>query len=68
MTPDVDVLAPILGSANSAIVIICIAHVRPRDGVQDQENAPMSPDPFPSLRVGSGNETTVEPPIKDSPY
>ena len=43
-------------------VIICIAfllaHVRSRDGAQDQENAPMSPDPFPRERLGSGNETT----------
>ena len=49
-------------SASSAIVIICIgfllAHVRSRDGVQDKENALMSPDPFPRERLGSGNETT----------
>ena len=42
-------------------MIICIgfllAHVRSRDGAQDQENAPMSPDPFPRERLGSGNET-----------
>ena len=44
-------------------VIICIgfllAHVQSRDGAQDQENAPMSPDPFPRERLGSGNETSV---------
>ena len=44
-------------------VIICIgfllAHVRSRDGAQDQENAPMSPDPFPRERLGSGNETIL---------
>ena len=44
-------------------VIICIGflleHVRSRDGAQDQENAPMSPDPFPRERLGSGNETIV---------
>ena len=34
-----------------------LAHVRSRDGAQDQENAPMSPDPFPRERLGSGNET-----------
>ena len=34
-----------------------LVHVRPRDGAQDQENAPMSPDPFPRGRLGSGNET-----------
>ena len=43
-------------------MIICIgfllAHVRSRDGAQDQENAPMSPDPFPRERLGSGNETS----------
>ena len=42
-------------------VIICIgfllAHVRSCDGAQDQENAPMSPDPFSRERLGSGNET-----------
>ena len=42
-------------------MIICIgfllAHVRSRDGAQDQENAPMSQDPFPCERLGSGNET-----------
>ena len=42
-------------------VISCIgfllAHVRSRDGAHDQENAPMSPDPFPRERLGSGNET-----------
>ena len=42
-------------------MIICIgfllAHVRSRDGALDQENAPMSPDPFPRERLGSGNET-----------
>ena len=27
------------------------------DGVQDQENISMSPEPFPLQRVGSGNET-----------
>ena len=31
--------------------------MRSRDGAQDQENAPMSPDPFPRERLGSGNET-----------
>ena len=31
-----------------------LEHVRSRDGAQDQENAPMSPDPFPSLRVDLG--------------
>ena len=44
-------------------MIICIgfllAHVRSRDGAQDQENAPMSPDPFPRERLGSGNETSM---------
>ena len=30
---------------------------RARDGVQDQQNFSMSPDPF-LLRVGSGNDTT----------
>ena len=45
-------------------VIICIgfllAHMRSRDGAQDQEDAPMSPDPFPRERLGpgSGNETS----------
>ena len=43
-------------------MIICIgfllAHVRSHDGAQDQENTPMSPDPFPRERLGSGNETT----------
>ena len=34
-----------------------LAHVRSRDGAHDQENAPMSPDPFPRERLGSGNET-----------
>ena len=34
-----------------------LVHVRSRDGVQDQENTPMSPDPFPRERLGSGNET-----------
>ena len=34
-----------------------LAHVRSRDGAHDQENAPMSPDPFPCERLGSGNET-----------
>ena len=42
-------------------VIICIgfllAHVWSCDGAQDQENAPMSPDPFSRERLGSGNET-----------
>ena len=36
-----------------------LAHVWSHDGVQDQENAPMSPDPFLSLRLGSGNETNL---------
>ena len=36
-----------------------LAHVRSRDGAQDQENAPMSPDPFPRARLGSGNETKI---------
>ena len=36
-----------------------LAHVRSHDGAQDQENAPMPPDPFPSQRVGSGNETIL---------
>ena len=44
-------------------VIICIgfllAHVRSRNGAQDQENAPMSPDPFSHERLGSGNETSM---------
>ena len=44
-------------------MIICIrfllVHVRSRDGAQDQENAPMSPDPFPCERLGSGNETSL---------
>ena len=31
--------------------------MRSRDGAHDQENAPMSPDPFPRERLGSGNET-----------
>ena len=31
--------------------------MRSRDGAQDQENAPMSPDPFPLEKLGSGNET-----------
>ena len=35
-----------------------LAHVRSRDGAHDQENTPMSPDPFPRERLGSGNETT----------
>ena len=26
--------------------------MRSRDGAQDQENAPMSPDPFPRMRGG----------------
>ena len=30
-----------------------------RDGAQDQENAPMSPDPFLACMVGSGNETNL---------
>ena len=29
-----------------------LEHVRSRDGAQDQENAPMSPDPFPRMRGG----------------
>ena len=33
--------------------------MRSRDGAQDQENAPMSPDPFPRERLGSGNETKL---------
>ena len=32
-------------------------HVQSRDGAHDQVNAPVPPDPFPSLRVGSGNDT-----------
>ena len=40
-------------------MIICVgfllAHVRSRDGAQDQENAPM----FPRERLGSGNETNA---------
>ena len=35
----------------------CIVRIGSRDGAQDQENASMSPDPFPLQRVGSGNET-----------
>ena len=46
-------------------VSICIgfllAHVRSRNGAQDQENAPMSPDPFPHERLGSGNKTSMPP-------
>ena len=42
-------------------MIVCIGflleHVRSRDGAQDQENTPMSPDPFPLGGLGSGNET-----------
>ena len=42
-------------------MIICIGvvleHVRLRDGAQDQESAQMSPDPFLTCVVGSGNET-----------
>ena len=36
-----------------------LEHVRSHDGAQDQENAPMSPDPFPRERLGygSGNKT-----------
>ena len=34
-------------------------HLQSYDGAQDQENAPMFPIPFPSLRVGSGNKTTT---------
>ena len=33
--------------------------MRSRDGAHDQENAPMSPDPFPCERLGSGNETSL---------
>ena len=29
-----------------------LEHVQSRDGAQDQENAPMSPDPFPRMRGG----------------
>ena len=36
----------------------CIACIGSHDGAQDQENASMSPDPFPLQRVGSGNETS----------
>ena len=36
----------------------CIACIGSCDGAQDQENASMSPDPFPLQRVGSGNETS----------
>ena len=34
-----------------------MAHVRSRDGAQNQENTPMSPDPSPHERLGSGNKT-----------
>ena len=53
------ILVPILGSASSPIICIgfLLAHVQSHDGAQDQENAPMSPDPFPRERLGSGNET-----------
>ena len=34
-----------------------LAHERSRDGAQAQENAPMSPEPFPRERLGSENET-----------
>ena len=33
--------------------------MRSRDGAQLQDQAPMSPDPFPRERLGSGNETTI---------
>ena len=36
--------------------VLALAHVL---GAHDKENAPMSPDPFPSLMVGSGNETKI---------
>ena len=49
----------ILGSVSSAIMhrVVTVA-IGAYDGVQDQENAPMSPDPFHSLKMGSGNETS----------
>ena len=37
----------------------CILALAPVLGAHDKENAPMSPDPFPSLMVGSGNETKI---------
>ena len=40
-------------------MITCIAHIGSCDGAKDQENASMSPKPFSSQRVGSGNETIV---------
>ena len=42
----------------ATIYLILSLHVSAHDGAQDQENAPMSPDPFPHERLGSGNETT----------
>ena len=45
-----ETLAQILGSASSAVVIFLhrfvLEHVQSHDSVQDQENAPISPDPF----------------------
>ena len=36
--------------------VLALAHVL---GAHDKENAPMSPDLFPSLMVGSGNKTKI---------
>ena len=41
-------------------VLFVLVHVQSCDGMQDQENAPMSTDQsFSLLRVGSGNVTTI---------
>ena len=38
-----------------------LAHVWSSDGTQDQENAPVSPDPSPCERLGFGNVTKFSP-------